>query len=170
MSREFDLLLPSNVLSLPDDATRRDACLSHLKTMLGSRRSSSSSSSTTTTTNNSNNSLSVSPRRSKKKDRPTGDKQQHQQPAPIRRLVRFSFEAEEDDEMSIHVDDIVHVLVVGEPDGWWRGRINDREGNFPITFTEPMDDAPTAAAAASTTNTEQRGINTLRRVKKRIVK
>jgi hypothetical protein len=165
MCREFELLLPSNVVALPDDATRRDACLSHLKSMLRSASRSSSSAAALS---------SASPRRSKKKDRPSAKESKSSSAStavvPSRRLVRFSFEAEEDDEMSIHVNDVVHVLVVGEPDGWWRGRIDDREGNFPITFTEPIDDDPASTAAAPEQPSQQRGINTLRRVKKRIAK
>ena len=82
----------------------------------------------------------------------------------MRRIVRYSFEAEENDEMTIHVGDVIEVLVIGEPDGWWRGRIKlgdgavprkkepgivvdedgmvYRVGNFPVPYTDDFAPPP----------------------------
>ena len=45
-------------------------------------------------------------------------------------MVILPHEARDDDEVTLNVNDEVTVIEKGEG-GWWRGRLNDREGLFP---------------------------------------
>jgi hypothetical protein len=49
----------------------------------------------------------------------------------------FDYEAQGDQELTLHVGDLLEVLDQ-EDDTWWKGRtINGEEGMFPVGFTEP---------------------------------
>ena len=56
-----------------------------------------------------------------------------------RAKVAFSYTAENEDELSLALGDIVEILEDDE-DGWWRGRIHEKEGMFPCNFVEPLVD------------------------------
>ncbi|XP_078145950.1 CD2-associated protein isoform X1 [Centroberyx gerrardi] len=63
--------------------------------------------------------------------------------------VTFTFEATNEDELSLRDGDVIHILSkdTGEP-GWWRGEIGGREGVFPDNFvtmiSEAEKEAPTS--------------------------
>lgn len=51
--------------------------------------------------------------------------------------VRFSYSAVNDDELSLHVGDLVQLLSrQTQEQGWWRGELNGRMGVFPDNFVE----------------------------------
>ncbi|XP_018558923.1 CD2-associated protein isoform X2 [Lates calcarifer] len=56
--------------------------------------------------------------------------------------VTFSFEATNEDELSLKEGDIIHILSkdTGEP-GWWRGEIGGKEGVFPDNFVSLISEA-----------------------------
>ncbi|TKS75664.1 CD2-associated protein [Collichthys lucidus] len=56
--------------------------------------------------------------------------------------VTFTFEATNEDELSIKEGDIIHILSkdTGEP-GWWRGEIGGKEGVFPDNFVTILSEA-----------------------------
>ena len=47
----------------------------------------------------------------------------------------FAYEALNEDELTLAVDDILDFIAV-EEEGWWRGRLNGKEGVFPSNFVE----------------------------------
>lgn len=49
--------------------------------------------------------------------------------------VLFSYEAEQDDELSLNVGDIIKKVVMSEG-GWWEGEKNGQKGLFPDNFVE----------------------------------
>lgn len=52
----------------------------------------------------------------------------------IRRCrVAFSYKQDHEDELNLHVGDIIEVLGE-EEEGWWRGVLNGKEGVFPSNF------------------------------------
>uniref|UniRef100_UPI0037E7ADD3 CD2-associated protein isoform X1 n=1 Tax=Semicossyphus pulcher TaxID=241346 RepID=UPI0037E7ADD3 len=56
--------------------------------------------------------------------------------------VTFTFEATNEDELTIKDGDIIHILSkdTGEP-GWWRGEIGGKEGVFPDNFVVMLSEA-----------------------------
>ena len=54
-----------------------------------------------------------------------------------RAKVAFSYTAENEDELSLALGDVVEILGDDE-EGWWRGRVNGKEGVFPCNFVEPI--------------------------------
>ncbi|GAA6218610.1 CD2-associated protein isoform X3 [Lates japonicus] len=56
--------------------------------------------------------------------------------------VTFSFEATNEDELSLKEGDLIHILSkdTGEP-GWWRGEIGGKEGVFPDNFVSMISEA-----------------------------
>ncbi|KAG7259451.1 hypothetical protein CRUP_030266, partial [Coryphaenoides rupestris] len=62
--------------------------------------------------------------------------------APEYCKVTFTFDSTHEDELSLKEGDVIHVLSkdTGEP-GWWRGRINGREGVFPDNFVTMVTEA-----------------------------
>ncbi|XP_057678481.1 CD2-associated protein isoform X1 [Corythoichthys intestinalis] len=55
--------------------------------------------------------------------------------------VTFAFVATNDDELTLHEDDIITIISkdTGEP-GWWRGEVGGKEGVFPDNFVEMISD------------------------------
>ncbi|GFO47281.1 Sh3 domain-containing kinase-binding protein 1-like [Plakobranchus ocellatus] len=52
-------------------------------------------------------------------------------------VVRFSYTAEQPDELSLEEGQIVHVIEKQlEDDGWWKGEVNGKVGVFPDNFVE----------------------------------
>lgn len=50
-------------------------------------------------------------------------------------VVIFSYKAEEEDELTLEVGDIINNIVDTE-DGWCKGELNGRRGMFPENFVE----------------------------------
>ena len=48
----------------------------------------------------------------------------------------FEYEAEQEDELTLAVGDII-TNVVKEDGGWWRGDLNGKNGVFPENFVTP---------------------------------
>eukprot|EP00111_Clytia_hemisphaerica_P010661 TCONS_00031131-protein len=67
---------------------------------------------------------------------------------PAKKLARATFEyiPEQQDEIALSVGDVVEVLEE-EDEGWWRGRINGKEGMFPSNFVERIKDEHPSASA-----------------------
>ncbi|KAK7477627.1 hypothetical protein BaRGS_00031105, partial [Batillaria attramentaria] len=62
-----------------------------------------------------------------KRDKPQGE----------RAIVRFSYAAEQPDELSLKEGDVIRVLDKNlEDEGWWRGEVNGKSGVFPDNFVE----------------------------------
>ncbi|XP_049612072.1 CD2-associated protein [Syngnathus scovelli] len=55
--------------------------------------------------------------------------------------VTFAFEATNEDELTLHEDDIIYIISkdTGEP-GWWRGEVGGKEGVFPDNFVAMLSD------------------------------
>ena len=49
--------------------------------------------------------------------------------------VEFKYEAEQADELSINVGDIIKNVVMSEG-GWWEGELNGKKGMFPDNFVK----------------------------------
>lgn len=54
--------------------------------------------------------------------------------------VTFDYEAQDADELTLKLDDIVDILGEEEP-GWWKGQLGDRIGVFPSNFVEIIDES-----------------------------
>ena len=54
-----------------------------------------------------------------------------------RAKVTYSYTADNDDELSLELGQIVEILDE-EEEGWWKGRLNGVEGVFPSNFVEPI--------------------------------
>lgn len=52
--------------------------------------------------------------------------------------VTFDYEAQDQDELSLKMDDIIDVLGEEEP-GWWKGQQGNKIGVFPSNFVEFID-------------------------------
>ncbi|XP_061668437.1 CD2-associated protein [Syngnathoides biaculeatus] len=59
--------------------------------------------------------------------------------------VTFAFEATNEDELTLHEDDIITIISknTGEP-GWWRGMIGGKEGVFPDNFVVMLSETEEA--------------------------
>lgn len=52
--------------------------------------------------------------------------------------MTFDYEAQDQDELSLKVDDIVDIM--GEEEqGWWKGQLGNKIGVFPSNFVELID-------------------------------
>ena len=49
--------------------------------------------------------------------------------------VEFKYDAEQADELSINVGDIIKNVVMSEG-GWWEGELNGKKGMFPDNFVK----------------------------------
>ena len=67
---------------------------------------------------------------------------------PKKKLARVTFEytPEQQDEIALSVGDVVEVLEE-EDEGWWRGRLDGKEGMFPSNFVEMIKDEPPPPSA-----------------------
>ncbi|KAI9015309.1 hypothetical protein CLU79DRAFT_707655, partial [Phycomyces nitens] len=59
----------------------------------------------------------------------------------VLRRVTFSFDGENQDELTLRTGDIIRVLNAVD-DGWWLGEIDGRRGIFPVNYTEPTCETP----------------------------
>ena len=66
--------------------------------------------------------------------------------------AQFSYYPEAEDELELAVGDEVIILGVVE-DGWWKGRIGNKEGVFPSNFVKEIHEMnePTPLPAAAPT-------------------
>ena len=55
-----------------------------------------------------------------------------------RAIVTCRYEAEDSDDISLEVGQIVEILAEDE-DGWWTGRVNEVEGVFPSNYVKELD-------------------------------
>ena len=54
-----------------------------------------------------------------------------------RAVVRYSYTAEQPDELTLKEGEVIRVLDKHlEDEGWWRGEVNGRIGVFPDNFVE----------------------------------
>lgn len=62
----------------------------------------------------------------------------------IRRRVKvlFSYAPEQEDELALDIGDVLEFLEEVE-EGWWRGRLNGKEGIFPSNFVKEIDEPKT---------------------------
>lgn len=52
-------------------------------------------------------------------------------------LVEFDYEAEQDDELTLHVGDIIKNVSTADG-GWWEGELNGKKGMFPDNFVKVL--------------------------------
>ena len=64
--------------------------------------------------------------------------------AEERYKVKFDYMPENDDELALHVGDVVVVTDKNVSDGWWEGSSNGKSGFFPNNF---LEETPVADAA-----------------------
>ncbi|KAM9553223.1 SH3 domain-containing kinase-binding protein 1 isoform 4-T4 [Salvelinus alpinus] len=55
----------------------------------------------------------------------------------VEAVVEFDYEAQQEDELSLHVGDII-VKVMKDDGGWWEGEIDGRRGLFPDNFVREI--------------------------------
>ena len=53
-------------------------------------------------------------------------------------VANYSYEAQDDDELSLEAGQIVEILVEHE-NGWWLGRVNGVEGFIPSNYVKKLD-------------------------------
>jgi len=71
-------------------------------------------------------------------------------------IVTYSYVAENPDELDLQPGQLVEILAE-EEEGWWRGRINGREGIFPSNFVESIEQS--GSTASSDPNSMRQNIN-----------
>ena len=59
--------------------------------------------------------------------------------------MTFEYEALDDDELTLHVGDVIDIKEEVE-DGWWRGKLNGKIGLLPSNFVELVDEKDVAQA------------------------
>lgn len=52
--------------------------------------------------------------------------------------VTFDYEAQDEDELTLHVGDMIDFICEVE-EGWWRGKLNGKIGVFPSNFVETIE-------------------------------
>lgn len=55
--------------------------------------------------------------------------------------VTFDYEKTQDDELELKVGEVIELLE-DDDDGWWKGKLNGKEGVFPSNFVEVIKDGP----------------------------
>uniref|UniRef100_A0A2C9JR83 SH3 domain-containing protein n=1 Tax=Biomphalaria glabrata TaxID=6526 RepID=A0A2C9JR83_BIOGL len=55
--------------------------------------------------------------------------------SPVEAVVEFEYQAEQEDELSLKVGDIITNVVTAEG-GWWEGELNGKKGMFPENFVK----------------------------------
>ena len=55
--------------------------------------------------------------------------------------VTFDYDASQEDELELKVGQIIELLE-DDDDGWWKGKINGKQGMFPSNFVEVIKDEP----------------------------
>ncbi len=53
--------------------------------------------------------------------------------------VVFPYDAEQEDELSLTVGDIITILDM-QDEGWWHGELNGKQGVFPENFVKLLED------------------------------
>ncbi|KAI7872406.1 hypothetical protein BDF14DRAFT_1909108 [Spinellus fusiger] len=98
---------------------------------------------------------------SNKSHRSTGTYLSNTSPARLRKVL-FNFDGENKKELSIRVGEVVCVL--GEvDDGWWLGEIDERQGIFPVNYTEDishsLSNTPPLVSSSETTSKSDSDVN-----------
>lgn len=62
--------------------------------------------------------------------------------------MEFNYEAQQDDELSLTVGDII-VNIRQDDGGWWEGELGGRRGLFPDNFVRVSDQKHPAASSLS---------------------
>jgi len=69
--------------------------------------------------------------------------------------VTFDYEAQDQDELFLKVDDIVAIL--GEEEqGWWKGKLGNKIGVFPSNFVELIDEKDVVKAKDTPVETQRK--------------
>ena len=55
-------------------------------------------------------------------------------------MAVFSYEAQNDDELTFHKGCIINVILKDDPD-WWKGEVNGQTGLFPSNYVSSLADA-----------------------------
>lgn len=66
----------------------------------------------------------------------------------VEAVVEFNYEAQQDDELSLTVGDII-VNIRQDDGGWWEGELGGRRGLFPDNFVRVSDQKHLAALSLS---------------------
>ncbi|KAK3107368.1 hypothetical protein FSP39_012908 [Pinctada imbricata] len=53
-------------------------------------------------------------------------------------VVEFDYDAEQPDELTIHVGDVIKHVIMSEG-GWWEGELNGKKGMFPDNFVKVIE-------------------------------
>ena len=61
--------------------------------------------------------------------------------ATLRAKVLFDYDAEQEDELTLAVGDIV-TNIEKQDEGWWEGEVHGKRGLFPENFVEVIDEKP----------------------------
>lgn len=59
---------------------------------------------------------------------------------PLFGRALYAYESTSDSELSLKPGDVLEVLSCEEGDAWWSGAIDDREGWFPSSYVELLDE------------------------------
>ena len=71
-----------------------------------------------------------------------------------RAKVSFSYAADNIDELSLEPGQVVEVLAE-EEEGWWRGKLDGKEGVFPSNFVEIIEEAAEPAKSPAPATASQ---------------
>ncbi len=63
-------------------------------------------------------------------------------------VALFTYEAQNDDELSFHKGSVINVLNKDDAD-WWKGEVNGTTGVFPSNYVSPLADAMAQGQAQS---------------------
>jgi len=81
-----------------------------------------------------------------------------QPPAPAKKQCKctFEYQAQNEDELSLKIGDIIDIISQ-EEEGWWEGSFNGKSGMFPNNFVEEIAStaAPPVTAKASNSDAEE---------------
>ncbi len=74
--------------------------------------------------------------------------------------VLYSYESQQEGELTINLNDVIHVVSQHES-GWWTGELNGKKGIFPGNYVETLsaEEWPTATTNQSSTNTNNSNNN-----------
>lgn len=73
-----------------------------------------------------------------------------------RAKVAFSYTADNSDELTLPLGSIVEILGE-EEEGWWRGKLNGKEGVFPSNFVELVEEEESSPPPYSNVTPNKQG-------------
>ena len=71
-----------------------------------------------------------------------------------RAKVIVSYDAKEEDELTLSVGDIVDILWGTVEDGWWSGQLGSKKGLFPSNYVEVIENEDVAQGTSSAVGTK----------------